>query len=80
MSKVVGRWCAGRGHWHEDGCFEIVLEHAADKWLVTYLAHGEPHARIGFDTEEEAHGDIRWLMSILPADVAPWERLAEEGI
>ncbi|MDA3623909.1 hypothetical protein OU415_00595 [Saccharopolyspora sp. WRP15-2] len=72
MGRVVGRWSAGNGHWHEGPCFELVLEQASGKWVLTYFEHGEVHARTGFDTEEDAHGDLGWLMDRIPAEYQPW--------
>jgi hypothetical protein len=72
MGWGVSRWIAGNGHWHEGSCFVLLLEQAATKWVLTYFEHGEVHARIGFDTEEDARGDLGWLMSRLPAAYQPW--------
>jgi hypothetical protein len=44
-------------------------------WFVSYFAHGERHACIGFDTEEEAFLDVEWLKSKCPPQHRPWERV-----
>ncbi|MBB5160032.1 hypothetical protein [Saccharopolyspora phatthalungensis] len=56
--------------------YEIVLERAGAKWHVTYLVHGERHARAGFDDEAEARRDIEYLMTRCPLEMLPWSEIA----
>ncbi|MEV5535774.1 hypothetical protein AB0L13_02865 [Saccharopolyspora shandongensis] len=76
MIEVVGRWCAGESDWHSLPSYEIVLERTGVGWHVTYFAHGEPHALIGFDSESEARDNVEHLMSACPHEVLPWHEIA----
>ena len=72
MYRGVSRWSAGNGHWHKGPCFELLLEQTSAKWRLSYFEHGEVHARVGFETEEDARGDIGWLMGKIPPECHPW--------
>lgn len=76
MPNIIGRWRAGHTNWLTIPPYEIILERSPPKWLLTYLVHGERHAVIGFDTEEEALRDLTWLKSRCPAGVDAWVETA----
>ncbi|MEV5535759.1 hypothetical protein AB0L13_02780 [Saccharopolyspora shandongensis] len=66
MARPLARWRAGFSDWHPLPQYEIFLERTAVAWRVSYFVHGELHARIGFDTEDEAHHNIEWLKTECP--------------
>ncbi|TDD39608.1 hypothetical protein [Saccharopolyspora elongata] len=72
MAQVLSRWRAGHSDWSPIAPYEIVLERIYSKWHVTYLVHGERHARIGFDTEDEALRNIAWLKTQYPEGASAW--------
>ena len=72
MADVLRRWRAGHSDWFALAPYEIVLEPIPPKWLLTYRVHGERHARIGFDTENEALRNVRWLKDRCPDGPDAW--------
>lgn len=79
MTEVLRRWRAGHSDWFTVAPYEIVLERTPLKWLLTYLVHGERHARIGFDNENEALRNVRWLKDQCPDGPDAWAIVEGQG-
>lgn len=79
MAQVLRRWQAGHSDWLPIAPYEIVLEAIPPKWLLTYLVHGERHAHIGCETEDEALQNVAWLKTQCPDGTGAWVTVNGDG-